>query len=323
MTKYVISGYIGFDNFGDEAIAKVLISHLKNIGAEKITVISSNPQKTSETYGVCSCKMLDFIKPIMESDTLISGGGSLLQDITSLKSLLYYLSIIMFALTMGKKVVVFAQGFTPFKTKIGRFLTGFVLKFCQKITVRDTKSQKILKMLNVQSELVSDPVFGINTISNKEKEGVGIQLRSFLTLNDAFLNILADEVAKNFYDKKIKLISLQDSLDLIPLYKFQEMLASRNINSEIIKNLSVSEAIETISSLEYLIGMRFHACLVGAKARVKTLGIKYDIKVENLAKNVGFPFVRLKDRSLEEGFQKLKNTNPDNYNIPTFEFPEI
>ena len=25
MTKYVVSGYIGFDNFGDEAIAKVLV----------------------------------------------------------------------------------------------------------------------------------------------------------------------------------------------------------------------------------------------------------------------------------------------------------
>ena len=29
MTKYVISGYIGADNFGDEAIAKVLVSNLK------------------------------------------------------------------------------------------------------------------------------------------------------------------------------------------------------------------------------------------------------------------------------------------------------
>ena len=43
MTKYVISGYIGFDNFGDEAIVKVLTTHLRNINVEKITVLSSNP----------------------------------------------------------------------------------------------------------------------------------------------------------------------------------------------------------------------------------------------------------------------------------------
>ena len=41
MTKYLISGYIGFDNFGDEAIASVLISNLKKNGVEKITVLSS------------------------------------------------------------------------------------------------------------------------------------------------------------------------------------------------------------------------------------------------------------------------------------------
>ena len=34
--KYVVSGYIGFDNFGDEAIAHVLTQKLKNAGAEKL-----------------------------------------------------------------------------------------------------------------------------------------------------------------------------------------------------------------------------------------------------------------------------------------------
>ena len=50
MTKYVISGYIGFDNFGDEAIAKVLTTYLKSKGAEKITLLSSNPHKTERQY---------------------------------------------------------------------------------------------------------------------------------------------------------------------------------------------------------------------------------------------------------------------------------
>ena len=34
MTKYLVSGYIGFDNFGDEAIASVLVSNLKKQNAE-------------------------------------------------------------------------------------------------------------------------------------------------------------------------------------------------------------------------------------------------------------------------------------------------
>ena len=88
MTKYVISGYIGFDNFGDEAICGILTKYLKDKSAEKITVLSVNPEKTSRLYGVDSAPFLGFIKPILDSDVLISSGGSLLQDITSLKSLL-------------------------------------------------------------------------------------------------------------------------------------------------------------------------------------------------------------------------------------------
>lgn len=61
MTKYVVSGYIGFDNFGDEAIAKVLVDRLKHEGAEKITLISSNPEKTAKLYGVEACPMLKFL----------------------------------------------------------------------------------------------------------------------------------------------------------------------------------------------------------------------------------------------------------------------
>ena len=111
MTKFVISGYIGFDNFGDEAIAKVLISHLKSLEAEKITVLSSNPLKTSKMYAVDSVNFLNFFKPILESDVLISGGGSLLQDVTSLKSLIYYLAVIVTALVFNKKVSVSAPNF--------------------------------------------------------------------------------------------------------------------------------------------------------------------------------------------------------------------
>ncbi len=306
MAKYVVSGYIGFDNFGDEAIASVLVSELKKNNAEKITLISSNPEKTSKLYNVNSVGMFKFLKPIMESDVLISGGGSLLQDVTSLKSLMYYLGIIMCALFFRKKVIIFAQGFTPFKTKIGKILTKFVLKRCYKITVRDENSQKLLQDMGIESILVTDPVFGIE-VPKKEKHGVGLQLRSFPTLTNEFVEKLIAEIKKRFPNEEIKLISLQDSIDLPVLEKIDE---------KILKNLSVLEAINELSSLEYLIGMRFHACLAAAKAGVKVLGINYDVKVETLAKNLGFPLLELDGSNLEGGFNSLMNTG--NYSIPEF-----
>lgn len=306
MTKYVVSGYIGFDNFGDEAIASVLTQNLKKNGAEKITLISSNPEKTSKLYGVESTGMFGFIKPIIESDVLISGGGSLLQDVTSLKSLIYYLGIIMTALFFKKKVVIFAQGFTPFRTKVGKFLTKAVLKRCNKITVRDEKSQELLAGMGIDSTLVSDPVFGLE-VPQIEKRGIGLQLRNYPTLTNEFVEKLVAEIHEKFPNQEINLISLQDSIDLPVLEK---------IEGKILKNLTVQEAIEELSSLEYLIGMRFHACLIAAKAGVKVLGINYDVKVETLAKNVGFPLLELSGENLKNGFNNLMSAG--NYTIPEF-----
>lgn len=323
MTKYVISGYIGFDNFGDEAIAAVLINHLKSQNAEKITVLSLNPEKTSRLYGADSVKFLDFLKPILETDVLISGGGSLLQDITSLRSLLYYLCVIMTAIAFNKKVFIFAQGFTPFRTKVGKLLTLFVLKKCQKITVRDSFSQKFLKDNGIDSELVSDPVFGIEIPKIEKHCGIGVQLRSFKNLNDDFLNSLADGITQKFKNQTIKLISLHDVYDLAVIEKFAGMLSSRGCVTEILKDLTVPEAVEELSKLEYLIGMRFHACLTAAKSGVKVLGINYDIKVKTLAEMVGFPLINMYGCEVESGINSLMDTNTSKYNLPEFKFPNI
>lgn len=291
MTKYVVSGYIGFDNFGDEAIARVLTDKLKSEGAEKITLISSNPKRTAALHGVNSCGMLKFFNALKEADVLISGGGSLLQDVTSLKSLIYYLGVIYTALFLRKKVEIFAQGIGPINSKIGRFLTQAALKNASKISVRDKKSQELLKSWNIDSELVQDPVFSLNLPQKNAKGIIGIQLRSFPTLTDEFLEKLAEEVRKKFSDKKIQIISLQDSIDLEVCEKFKRMLGLEN--SEVLSKLSINDVFEVISNLEYLIGMRFHANVAAIKCGVKTTAINYDIKVKKLAEEYNLPMIEL------------------------------
>lgn len=304
--KYIVSGYIGFDNFGDEAIARVLTERLKKNGAEKITLISSNPVRTRVLHGVASCGMFKFFKPLIEADVLISGGGSLLQDVTSLKSLLYYLGVIYVALLLGKKVEIFAQGIGPINSKFGQVLTRIALKFASKISVRDKKSQELLESWGITSELVQDPVFRLE-IANKDKKGiVGIQLRYFSTLTDDFLENLARKVKEKYPDKKIQIISLQDSIDLRVCEKFAQMLdicstCGENAteqpkgvqNIEVLSGLSIDEVIDTISNLECLIAMRFHANVIALKAGVKTIPINYDIKVQKLAQEYNLPLIEL------------------------------
>ena len=307
MTKYIVSAYIGFDNFGDEAIARVLTNELKAKNAESITLISSNPSKTAELHGVESCGMLNFLPSLIKADALISGGGSLLQDKTSLKSLLYYLGVIYTALIFGKKVEIYAQGIGPINSFCGKLLTKIAFKFVSKITVRDLKSQELLKTWGIDSELVKDPVLSME-IPQKNKKGiVGVQLRSFNGVDDKFLNSLAEEVAKQFLDKKIEVISLQDSIDLNVCEKFVNILKAKRLdNVKLLKELSINDVIEKISSFEYLIAMRFHASIVGIKAGVKTLVINYDPKVEKLAKEYNLPMIELDNTNFSGEFDQLQ-----------------
>ena len=181
-----------------------------------------------------------------------------------------------------------------------------LLKRVNDITVRDTKSQELLASWGISSVLVKDPIFELDLPQKNLKGVVGIQLREFDGVDEYFLQKLADEIGKRFFTKKIKLISLQDSLDLEVCKTFEKMLNSKGMfDVEILSGLSINEVLEEISNLEYLVAMRFHANVVGIKAGVKTLAINYDPKVEKLAKEYNLPMINLNDTSFSEQFERL------------------
>ena len=297
--KYCISGYYGFDNFGDETILKILVENLKKFESD-ITVLSSNPIKTSEKLNVNSVKSFDLkgvIKSLKQADCLISGGGSLLQDVTSRKSLIYYLGVIFLAQLFKKKTIIFAQGIGPINDKFLQKITKFLLKKADYISVRDEKSLALLNSWGINANLCSDPVWNIELNEVEKTEKIGIQLRDFSLLNDEFLVNLAENINKNYSEKEILILSLQNKLDLDVCNKFNDILKGINskINCKVVENTSNDEVINTIAALNTLIGMRYHACMIGVKAQVNVLPINYDIKVENLAKMFDLNCLSLSD----------------------------
>ena len=290
--KAVVSGYYGFDNFGDEAILKVIVSNLKKNNID-VCVISKNPDKTAKNLDVESVytfAVSKIIKNLRVSDVLISGGGSLLQDVTSLKSLFYYLFIIFCAIALRKKVIIFAQGIGPINNIIGRLTAG-------------------------------EPV---------KMERVGVQLRSWKNLSGKYLAALAAQVAKNFSDKEIYIYSFQDALDLDICKKFEMNLkiADDTLKTRIVSAVGVDEIVQSVSNLEYMIAMRYHACLLALKYGVKTMALSYDEKVQKLANRFGIPCSDLADiEKLPDYFEKLKTLDAKKIQTETenldFDFSEI
>lgn len=306
MKKILISGYYGFDNFGDDAILQIIVTEFKkHLINPRITVLSANPKKTKLLYKVDSVHRYNFkhvINKIKECDVFVSGGGSLLQDVTSTRSIFYYLSLIFLAKFFKKKTIIFAQGIGPINNIFSRIATKIVLSNADLISVRDKESQLCLKKLGIDAVLATDPVWCTeitegNNFLHLDKINIGVQLREWKTLTDTSINIIADTLSKSFNGEKfcINLISLQDSQDFSVIQKLENILLNKNLNSEVkvYAGLSVEQGVNLIGNLDYLIAMRFHACLIGAVFDVPTLALSYDPKVTNLALESQMPLINI------------------------------
>lgn len=152
--KVLLSGYYGFGNLGDEALLSGLLQALQARG-HMPCVLSQDPEKTEQLHGVAAVHRLRGVPAALwQHDALISGGGGLLQDKTSRRSLQYYLGIIRLARALGKTVIIYGQSIGPLsdtgKRMVARSLAGLP------VAVRDEASQELLASLGIRSELVAD-----------------------------------------------------------------------------------------------------------------------------------------------------------------------
>ena len=301
--KYAISGYYGFNNFGDELILSVICEKLKQENAD-ITVFSVSPMETAQKYGVKSSPTFDIlrvIKVLANTDVLISGGGSLFQDTTSMKSLLYYSFVLFVAQLFKKETVIYCQGVGPLNSFLSRFLVKNLFKKANFVSVRDEKSQKLLENWGIKSELKDDPAWKIEIPNIEKKEVLGVQLRECPGMNNDFLKNLAQAVSQTGF-KEVKLFSLQRKLDYKICLKFRDLLKENlsDLKIEIVEDNLLRELL----SIKMLVGMRFHALVVGIKSDAKCIAINYDPKIRILAEKHSLPVIELTD-SAEEMTKKI------------------
>lgn len=298
MKKVVISGYYGFENYGDEISLQAIVNVLKEQGIG-ISVFSSKPELTSSENGIIcfySFDIFDIIKQIFVSDALISGGGSLLQDKTSIKSFLYYIFVILTAKILGKKVIIFSQGFAPLKHKPLEMLLKIALKNLSYISVRDYESQKYLEKLGINSKTFSDCVWAFNRTKALKKNKLVIQLRDRDTLTDEKIGIMAKIIAEKYQHTKIEILPLHEEKDLEVCEKIYEELREYKVEVELLKHLNIKEATEVLASARNLIAMRYHACLIGLKHNTNILALSYDEKVTNLAQKFDLQYVYIDEK---------------------------
>lgn len=294
----VLSGYYGFRNNGDDALLFAIVESLKKfIPDVRICVLSAKAAKTKNQYQVdCVPRFNPFalISALKKSKMLISGGGSLIQDVTSSKSLLYYLCVIRLAKIIGNKVYIYANGIGPLKDKNLKRAAATLDK-ADMITLRERESLKELERMGVTNKNVlvtADPALVLKATHSDSVDSV--LLREGIPSGVKFLGISVRPWQENEPEFKEKIANIADyasgKYGLVPMFIpmryphdvriSQEIAEKTSCKSYVIKNMcSVQDMISIVSSCEMVFGMRLHTLIYAAGTAVPVVGLIYDKKV--------------------------------------------
>ncbi len=307
--RIAVSGYYGFRNTGDDAILAAVITTLKAMApGVEIAVFSNAPAETRHCYGV---KAVNRWNPfsvcwtLLRSDLLLSGGGGLLQDVTAggVRSICYYLAVVLLALAQGKPVVYYAQGVGPVRTRIGRWLVRIVSNRVDLITVRDDASREDLLGMGINRPplvVTADPVLAIST--SQLNLAPGRELLQSLRLDHAEQNpdretcrlgiVVREWYGRDRYKSVVAAVADRMAREgweviLIPFHYPEDVRACSDV-SRLMQEpgllVCTWQQVETLfgllGELDLVLAMRLHAIVMASVMRVPCVGISYDPKVE-------------------------------------------
>ena len=277
--KILISGYYGFGNLGDESLFSALKAELVAAG-HSVTILSNNPKLSSEMHNVKSIhRYYGLIPAIINSDVVISGGGGLLQNKTSTRSLQYYLLVIKIAKLLKKKLIVFAQSVGPLD-KRGKTLVKKALRDVF-VAVRDKKSQDLLSSLGIDSILVADTALLLQTKPTDKKQDVLFFPRAgYPDISAAAISLIRNLNTKNL---EVSLAAIHAKEDEAEINRIIEELP----NVKYLKSSTPGELLELISKHRYVVSARLHGLILAAVAKTDYCGIVYDPKVAAFLEDTG------------------------------------
>lgn len=305
--RVVVCGSYGRGNAGDDAILKAVIREITEVCDDtKICVMSKNPEQTKLRYRVRSIytfNVFGMFRELARSHLYINGGGSLIQDSTSSRSLYFYLFTLLAARMCGCKVMMYGCGIGPVRRKINRRLAARIIdKTADCITLRDPDSYNELLSMGVKKpnmRLAADPTLGITPAKDREvsdalaAEGIDadsdylcLAIRNWKEIDKKIEHIArAADYAAEKYGLKIALIPMERKKDLAIAERVSDAISAQCVI--IRREYDVHTVIGILAKMRVIMAMRLHALVFGAGQGVATIGIAYDHKVTGFMNYIG------------------------------------
>lgn len=303
----ILCGYYGFRNNGDDQMLRSIIMSLKKEDPDiKITALSATPKQTSDLCGVNSIfryNVPKIARALRHAKLMICGGGNLITDVTSNRSLYYYTSVIRAAHRLGCKTMLFSGGIGPIVHKNNIKNAKNTLDLMDMITLREECSAELVKELEIKApvKLSADPAFLTTPAPDRwvdiiaEEAGMDPKKRYFAVSVRQWPN-----AAHDFSKQIISSCSrLSEKYGLTPIVITMQPTQDHRISKYIadmtggilLGEHTASEITGILSRCEFIIGMRLHSLIYAAVAALPQICLEYDPKIRGLAQCLDIPFI--------------------------------
>ena len=303
----LVCGAYGRGNAGDDAILEAILQEMRSIDPDMpITVLSKDPRSTRLTYRVRAVHRSNFLAwhaAMWNSRLYINGGGSLIQDVTSRRSLWFYLANIRAAKRAGNRVQMYGCGIGPVTRESHRSLAAKIInKYVDVITLREPDSLEELRAMGVTEPevlLTADPALILQKAPDDETDSVLLRagipphgnylcfaLRRWKGFEEkAPLFGAAAEYAYRTYGLTPVFVAVEKHLD-----PGAGQLAARGLT---IPHYFLDDAggagtiIGALSRMQAVVSMRLHALIFAAGQGIPLAGVVYDPKVSAFLRYIG------------------------------------
>lgn len=304
--RLVIAGYYGCGNLGDDALLLGLLNGLA--GRHEVTVCSGNPEATAAAFKVSAVPRKDIgavASAIRNADALVFGGGGLLQDTTSLLSLMYYTHLIRVAAKHHKKVALLGQGIGPIRTFIGKRVAARAFSACGLITTRDAASLSLVENLAPRArgarEVADDLAWlAVEPQEAERSRSVAVSARPWKDATPGIVSAFGAFCSRASAEGwQVLPASFDRSMD-DPILDVVAPGAPSTLRVDTPQALASG-----IASVQATVAMRLHAGIFSVAAGILPTLVTYDDKVTQFARSFGseaIPIERLTGDALWEAF---------------------
>ena len=303
----LICGSYGLGNAGDEAILKAILQEVRAaLPEEAITVLSRNPAETAARHGVKALHMFDvpaWRSAMRRARLYINGGGNLIQDVTSRRSLWYYLFTLRTAKKCGCKVMMYGCGIGPVCNPQDRAMTCRTLnRYVDAVTLREDASLSELRRYGVNGPeiiLSADPALTLQRAAEDEIDRLmeenglipdgsylGLCLRDWPGFEE---KVPAFAEAVRYICEKYALSPVFISINHRSDGAAADLVAEKlGISTCVIRQpLSTELTLGLMSRMQSVLSMRLHGLIFAAGQGIPLVGVVYDPKVSAFLSYMG------------------------------------